>query len=360
MTGGGVYPALAVHQALESRTQATLWVGSEHGLEESLLAPFALEFTAISGGGIHGMGIAKLPRNALALMKGYRESLSIIREFNPDVIFFTGGYIGVPMAMAAGNIPSVVFIPDIEPGLALRLILRNANHTAIATKTSLKYLKSQQPFTITGYPIRNELKEWTRERSRAYFDIKPSENTLLVFGGSKGARSINNALFSHIDTLLKDFHIIHITGEANWDQCLRVINTMQLSGSKRYHPYPFLHKKMGAALSAADLVICRAGASTIGELPHFGLPAILVPYPHAWRYQHQNAEYLVSNGGAVLLKDEDLKENLYDQVQLLIQDEERIKKMQKNMHALAKEKAAEHIADIIYKIGTKQSGGMTK
>ncbi len=357
MTGGGIYPALAVHQALIGKTEATLWVGSQKGLEQALLAPFNIAYKSIPGGGMHGLSLTKLPRNAIELFKGFQESKQIVREFKPDLVFYTGGFIGVPMAFAARKIPSVVFIPDVEPGLALRVIMRKANRIALSTARTMKYMNDRDKCIVTGYPLREEIRKWDKKSGRDFFGIKASEKVLLVFGGSKGAKSINDALMPLIKELVKQMHIIHVTGAANWDASCAMIENLRLAQEERYHAFPFLHGEMGAALSAADLVVCRAGASTIGEIPHFGVPAILVPYPHAWRYQYQNAEYLVANQGAELLMDSDLEIGLFSKIKQLFQNPERLQEMKSNLHQIAENNGAQNIADLIEQVGAGINGG---
>jgi UDP-N-acetylglucosamine--N-acetylmuramyl-(pentapeptide) pyrophosphoryl-undecaprenol N-acetylglucosamine transferase len=264
------------------------------------------------------------------------------------------------MALAARNIPSVVFIPDVEPGLALNVIMRTANKIAMSTDQTKKFIENSQKAHVTGYPLRKELKKWSRHSAREFFGIGKDEKVLLVFGGSKGARSINDALFSQLAALTKEMHVIHIAGKSNWDNAVEKVAEIKFPNPEKYHAYPFLEQEMGAAFAAADLVVCRAGASTIGELPYFGLPAILVPYPHAWRYQHQNAEYLVSHGGAILLKDEDLPKDLFPNITDLMRNQARLSKMRRNMHTLAAESAAEMIAEIIFEAGSRQLRGSDK
>jgi undecaprenyldiphospho-muramoylpentapeptide beta-N-acetylglucosaminyltransferase len=357
MTGGGIYPALAVHQVLVNKSEAILWIGSEKGLEENLLAPYNIAYQSIPGGGVHGMDIVKVPGNIYELIRGYQKAKSIVENFKPDVIFYTGGYIGVPMALAAKKVHSVVFIPDIEPGLALKTIMRFADRILVSTDHSIPYIKHADKVTVTGYPIRNEIKAWDRKTGRAHFGITPDAKVVLVFGGSKGAKSINDALIPHINALTEMMHIIHITGSENWEQCESIYKDLEITHPEKYHAYPFLHEEMGAAFAAADLVVCRAGASIIGELPYFGLPAILSPYPHAWRYQYQNADYLVSNHSAVLLEDESLQSELSTRITDLILDEIKLSTMKNNMRRLMVKDAANTIAEIIEKIGRNMKEG---
>ncbi|MDP2966451.1 MAG: UDP-N-acetylglucosamine--N-acetylmuramyl-(pentapeptide) pyrophosphoryl-undecaprenol N-acetylglucosamine transferase [Pelolinea sp.] len=350
MTGGGVYPAIAVLQALKDKTDEVLWVGSRSGMEETLLKQYDLSFEAVSAAGLHGVSLRSLPGNLDQLARGLREARAIINRFKPQVLFLTGGYLGVPVAFAGRKIPSVVFIPDIEPGLALKAILRFTENVAVSTNKSLEFLKNMK-VKVTGYPIREELIRWDRTSGRKYFGIPEKEQVLLVFGGSKGALSINQALFHSLGSLLNDMHVIHISGKDNWEDAQLVKDSLDTSLKEKYHAYPFLHEEMGAAFAAADLAVCRAGSSTLGELPYFGLPAILVPYPYAWRYQRQNAEYLQSNGSALTLEDGDLKNQLENKVRSLMNNREQLTVMRKAMKALSIPDSAQQIADMIIETG---------
>ena len=350
MTGGGVYPAIAVLQALKGRTDEVLWLGSRSGMEETMLKKYDLSFEAVSAAGLHGVSLRSLPGNISQLLHGLREANAIIKRFQPHVLFFTGGYLGVPVAFAGRKIPSVVFIPDIEPGLALKAILRFARSVAVSTKESIKFLKGKQ-IKVTGYPIRSEMKQWDKASGKKYFAIPEIEPTLLVFGGSKGALSINQALFTSLGSLLKDMHVIHISGKDHWEEAQKNRIALDPALLGKYHAYPFLYDDMGAAFAAADLVVCRAGASTLGELPFFGLPAILVPYPFAWRYQQQNADYLQKLGGAAILADADLPNNFESKVRSIISNPEQLAVMRSAMQALSIPNAAQQIADMIINTG---------
>jgi UDP-N-acetylglucosamine--N-acetylmuramyl-(pentapeptide) pyrophosphoryl-undecaprenol N-acetylglucosamine transferase len=352
MTGGGVFPALAVLQAVKNKTNEILWIGSEGGMESRLLKDQDLRFETIPAAGLHGVGLPSLPGNMLKLIRGFKQANKIIRDFKPDVLFFTGGYLGVPVAYAGRQIPSVVFVPDIEPGLALKEIIRSAQAVAVSVPDSKAYIKHPQ-VGVSGYPVRKELSRWTRTNARKHFGMDEKDKALLVFGGSKGARSINQALLSHLEEFLKTMHVIHISGRDNWEESQAQIQPLDESQRARYHAYPFLEDEMGAAFAAADLAVCRAGASTLGELPLFGLTALLVPYPHAWRYQYQNAEYLQSHGGARILKDEDLGEQLLPVVMELINDKKHLAGMRTAMKSLSHPDAAEAIAEMIVNAGQK-------
>lgn len=338
-----MYPALAVHSALMAKKPSldTLWVGGEGGMEESLVKRQGIPFEAIPAAGVHGVGLRALPRNVMKITRGMLASRRILNEFKPDVMFFTGGYVAFPVAVAGPSISSLLYVPDIEPGMALKSLAGMADVIAVTTSESQQYFKKR--VFETGYPIRSDLALWDRPTANSHFGISGIGAVLLVFGGSKGAHSINTAILNNLRTLLSKYELIHITGETDWDQVRGVRETLPTSLAARYHAMPYLHE-MGAALAAADLVVSRAGASTLGEYPLFGLPAILVPYPHAWRYQKVNADYLTRRGAAVILQDHRLNEELLPTLNVLMDNPNKLKAMRAAMFELSHPRAAEKIA----------------
>jgi UDP-N-acetylglucosamine--N-acetylmuramyl-(pentapeptide) pyrophosphoryl-undecaprenol N-acetylglucosamine transferase len=182
---------------------------------------------------------------------------------------------------------------------------------------------------------------------------------LLAFGGSKGARSINRALLACLPELLVEMQVVHITGELDWPEVEAARSAMSHSSTStvslidRYHAFPYLYNEMGAALTVADLVLSRAGASTLGEFPLFGLPAILVPYPHAWRYQQVNAQYLERHGAAQIVQDADLSEQLLPVIRDLISSPAKREKMSQAMTSLARQDAAHTISKLLYSLADR-------
>ena len=265
-----------------------LWVGSEGGMEAELVKRNQIPYAAIPAAGVHGVGWRMLPRNLWQLFRGVLASRRILRQFRPDLLLFTGGYVAVPMAVAGHAVPTLLYVPDIEPGLALKVLARFADRIAVTAESSKKYFRAGAPVTVTGYPIRPELARLERDAARQSLGLAPQGTVLLVMGGSKGARSINRALLAILPDLPVEIQVLHLTGQLDWDEVQGARAALPADVAARYHPLPYLHD-MGAALAAADLAVSRAGASTLGEFPLFGLPAILVPYPYAWRYQKVNA-----------------------------------------------------------------------
>jgi UDP-N-acetylglucosamine--N-acetylmuramyl-(pentapeptide) pyrophosphoryl-undecaprenol N-acetylglucosamine transferase len=322
-------------------------------MEKELVTRENVPFMPIPAAGLHGVGLFKAPRNAWQLFNGVIRSRRILRDFKPDVMFFTGGYVAVPMALAGRNIPSLLFVPDIEPGLALKSLSRITSLLAFTAEASRKYFPAHIRAEVTGYPTRPEMKIMDKKAALESFNITGEKPVLFVFGGSKGARSINQALWKSLPAMLSLAEIIHITGSLDWPRVEEIQANLPHELASTYHPFPYLHEEMAAAFSAADLVICRAGASTLGELPFFGLPAILVPYPYAWRYQKVNADFLASHGAARVVRDEDLAENMLPMVQDLLNDPEKLSAMGAAAAALAAPKAAENLANLLIRLAAR-------
>ena len=350
-----MYPALVVRQALGSDADPVLWVGSEGGMEADLVQRVGIPFKAIPSGQVAGMGLRSLLSLARVL-QGTLVSRRILNDFKPDVLLFTGGFVAVPMALAASGlpgsrkVPSLVYVPDIEPGIALKLLTRFASLIALTTEDSRAYFAPEKRTVVTGYPTRPELSGWTRETGLAHLNLEPDRFTLLVTGGSKGSRTINQPLIAVLPQRLAEMQVIHITGQLDWPEAeaaqASLTASLPLEIARHYHPVAYLHE-MGAALAAADLAISRSGASTLGEYPQFGLPAVLVPYQFAWRYQKVNADYLVRAGAAVLLEHDQLPEKLLPTVQALARDPDRLQSMRQAMQSLSKPQAAERLADLV-------------
>lgn len=344
-----MYPAIAVHSALTAKVADvdTLWVGGESGMEEALVKRQGIAFTSIPAAGVHGVGLVNMPRNITMIARGVLAARRILNDFKPDVLLFTGGYVAVPVALAGTSIPTLLYVPDIEPGLALKSLTRFADVIAVTTEQSQKFFNKK--VLQTGYPIRADLTLWDRQTATRHLGISGELPVLLVFGGSKGARSINFAVMNNLRLLLEKFEIIHLSGESDWQYVKTNREQLPMDLVDHYHAMPYLHE-MGAALAAADLVISRAGASTLGEYPLFGLPAVLVPYPHAWRYQKVNAEYLAWRGAAVVLEDRRLNDELFSTLNVLMENKNKLKSMRAAMFELSHPRAAEKIASALIEL----------
>lgn len=354
-----MYPALAVLERLQATHPDVepLWVGSRGGMEADLVAKAGVPFESIPAAGLHGVGLRALPGNFWQLLRGLVAARGVLRRFQPDALFFTGGYVAIPMALAGLRIPSLVYVPDIEPGLALQVLARIADRIVVTTENSRRYFRHRDDrVVVTGYPVRSDLMAWTEEDAYRTFDFSPDLPTLLVTGGSLGALSINQALAAILPALLPEMQIIHLTGRYTWNRFKDAGDQLSPALAARYRVYPYLHDEMGAALTIADMILCRAGASTLGELPQFGLPAILVPYPHAWRYQKVNADYLVERGAARIIPDDELDQRLKPIVFDLIRDRDRLISMREKMKSLAQPDAAARIGQLLLDVASPEVG----
>lgn len=327
-----------------------LWVGGNGGMEADLVKREGIRFEAIPAAGVHGVSLRALPGNLWQSGRGYFSSRRILRKFRPDVLFFTGGYVAVPMALASrllGRTKSLLYVPDIEPGLALKVIARFSDRIALTVEESGAFFPKHPGKVVTGYPIRPGLDRWTNDEARSFFALQEDLPVLLVFGGSKGARSINQALAGALPELLQDMQIIHITGRLDWQMIENVRAELSTQQLNRYRPYPYLYDEIGAAMHLADLALTRGGAATLGEMPIFGLPAILVPYPYAWRYQRVNANYLMKHGAVEIIEDSQLEEQIAPKVHGLMANPAKREKMSQAMHSLAKPEASARIASLL-------------
>lgn len=323
-------------------------------MERKLVRKSRIPFAAyheVRAGPIHGVDAFTAVSSAAKLSLGSLQAIKKLRGIRPGVALLTGGWANLPLALAARTqgVPIVIYLPDIEPGLTIRSLQRFAARIATTVGESAKYFPAGKT-VVTGYPLQDNRLRATREQAIRRFELNPRGKTVLVFGGSRGARNINIALGDCLPRLLDEgLQIIHITGDFDWERCMSQVATYRRH--PQYRPFPYLHEDMGLAFAAADLAVCRAGASALAELPLFALPAILVPYPYAWRYQSVNADYLSDRGAALRLNDEDMASSLYDWIITLIRDDARMAEMRAKARALANAEGARRLADLLIKVG---------
>ncbi len=329
-----------------------LYVGSRGGVEEGIVKREGLPFAAISAGGLRGLAPWTVAGNLCKMLAGFVQSLGIVRDFSPDVVLVTGGYVCAPVATAAWlrRVPILVLLPDLEPGLAVRALSRLAKRVAVSFAEVEAYFPQSKVLTA-GYPVRAEFFAADQIEAREAFGLEAGAKTVTVFGGSRGARSINLALSQRLERLLESCQVIHICGplDAEWVMERRTKLPDRLRS--RYRAYAYLHEEMPSALAAADLAVARAGAATLGEFPALGLPSILVPYPYAGQHQELNADYLVSRGAAVKVADADLGERLLPTLLELLNDEAALAEMSERARALARPDAARRIAEELHRLG---------
>jgi UDP-N-acetylglucosamine--N-acetylmuramyl-(pentapeptide) pyrophosphoryl-undecaprenol N-acetylglucosamine transferase len=314
-----------------------------------------VEFIGLPAGGLRGKSPWTAVRNGAQILGSAATARRIVREFRPDVALVTGGYASVAVTIAAWtmHVPVLIYLPDIVPGLAIRLLSRFSALVAVTSEESRRYF-DRRKVVVTGYPVRSDILTMDRTQASQWFALDTSLPALLVFGGSRGARSINQAVVAGLNRLLPTCQVIHVSGslDAEWvDQATRGLPDDLRS---RYHHYAYL-PNMPAALLAADLAVARAGAATMGEFPAAGLPAILVPYPHSGRHQEPNAHYMARGGAAHVLADGELREKLVPAILDLMSDEHLLRRMRTASKALARPTAAAQIGRLARQLGQRSA-----
>ena len=367
-TGGHVYPALAVAAALREFSTAKrpvnlLFVGPRTRGEEALVRREGLDFQPVRAGALRvgtPWGLAKGLSN---LTVGALQATRAVGSFQPDVVFATGGYASVPVALAARlrRRPLVVYLPDLVPGWAVRLMARLTRRIAVTAAPAAARLPSGKAI-VTGYPVRRGFFEAQKDEGRQRLSLDPQLPTLFVSGGSQGGRSINQAVAEQLPRLLEVCQVVHVSGRADHPWLAEAherlpVRQAGLPDARRsaYHLHDYLHEEMPWAMAAADLAVMRSGASTLGELTAVGLPAILVPYPYAGGHQRANARYLEDLGGAVVLEEEDLP-HLFERVHELLDDRPRLESMAAALRSAARPKAAQEIARLVLEAAACPSG----
>lgn len=373
-----MYPALAVAAAIAAaRPRDTalqlVYVGSIGGMEERIVASESqLPFRGLPAAALRGRGPLGLARGAVTIAAGVRAAWRLLAELRPDAILGTGGYVCVPLFLAARGrrVPTLIYLPDVVPGLAVRFLSRIATRTATSVEESLPRLglrPGHPRALVTGYPVRPELFAQDRSACRRAFDLVDELPVLLVYGGSRGARSLNRAIEALLPDLLAHCQIIHVCGREGDEVWLReAARRLSETLRARYRLFPYLGDGAGPhamlrAFGAADLAVCRSGASTLAELPAAGLPAILVPYPYV--HQDENADYLVRRGAAVKVPDAEMLGSgppqtgpLYRTILRLIHDPAERARMADRSRALARPDAARNLADALLGLAARRGG----
>ena len=276
LTGGGtaghVTPNIALMPALKEAGYEITYIGSKKGMEKDLIEATGTKYYGISSGKLRRYFDWKNFSDPFRVMNGFFEAKRILRKIKPDVIFSKGGFVSVPVVLAAKalHIPAVIHESDMTPGLANRIALRGATTVCCNFPETVEKIQGNRAIW-TGTPIRQELFSGDANRGLSFcgFDSANDKPVLLIIGGSQGSVFINNAVRGSLDELLKDFRIIHLCGKGNLDESLK--------NREGYAQYEFISKELPDLFAAADIIISRAGANAIFELLALKKPNILIP-----------------------------------------------------------------------------------
>ncbi len=272
-------------------------------------------------------------------------------------MFTTGGYVAVPVLLAAAplRIPVVLWDGNVIPGRAVRATARLADALAVSFQATCRALASAapgRPCYVTGTPIR-DVSAIDREAARVRMDVAPGERVLLIFGGSQAVRRFNAAVAQALPRLVERVTVIHVTGDEGYATALAGREGLPEAVRRRYRPYPFLRDEMLAALATADLVVGRAGSSTLAEVTALGVPMVVVPYPHAAGHQRANAASLVEAGAARLIDDEAFDADALVDAAKLLDDPLAHAGMSAAARSLGRPGAADAVAELVLAAATR-------
>jgi len=350
-TGGHVIPALAIANELKKSYAAeVLFIGTARGIENRLVPAAGYPLRLVRVGALKNVSLMTRAKTAFDLPRAVWDAGRMLNEFAPDVVIGVGGYASGPAMLAAvvKHIPTLAFEPNVVPGFANRVVARFVSGAAVHFEETAKYFRHAE---VTGVPVR-----------QAFFDIAILDNkkrggtpTLLVFGGSQGAHAINDAMIRCLPELRRQapgIHIIHQTGERDYNDALAAYQNLGESAevSKFIEDMPF-------AFARADLVVCRAGASTVAEITAAGKPAIFVPFPRAADdHQRVNAEALAREGAAVVVEESKLEGVwLAETIAALLGDPRRLQQMSEAARGFAHPNAARDIAAMAVRVAGLES-----
>jgi UDP-N-acetylglucosamine--N-acetylmuramyl-(pentapeptide) pyrophosphoryl-undecaprenol N-acetylglucosamine transferase len=308
-TGGHIYPALAVARSLRDRPSAPdiVWLGGHRGLEADLVQDAGIRVRRLLLRSLRSVDLSvHAVLDPVRLGLSVPQATAILAAERPAAILTTGGYVAVPTLLAARplRIPVVLWEGNAIPGRAVRATARLADALAVSYEAAGAALAGAgRPTFVTGTPIR-DVAAITRAEARARLQLPGDAPTILVFGGSQAVRRFNAAVTAALPRLVERVHVLHVTGESGYAAALAQREQLPAEQRARYRPYPFLRDDMLAALVATDLVVGRAGSSTLAEVTALGIPAVIVPYPHASGHQGANAQILAAAGAAKIVADE--------------------------------------------------------
>lgn len=351
-TGGHIYPALAIADGIKQRIADAeiLYVGTREGMESTIVPQAGYNFESIDVSGLNRKSMLKASKSLAKFPKSIFQAWSVVKRFEPDLVIGTGGYVSFPVVFAGTLFPSCrTFIHEQNayPGIANRHLAKRVNCTMLTFAEAEQYLQAKE-VRITGLPVRKQFIDINRTDAYRKMGLSSTRFTLLVFGGSLGAASINSAMLDIVEKMMeKDIQIIWITGNDAYPSIIRDIDERLAAKKNRgvLKCLPYLNN-MEDAMACAQLAVCRSGASTISELAVAGLPAILIPYPYAAEnHQEKNARALAEKKCVDMVIDEFLDgQTLYKKIQYWLENEKELQEMAANIR---KEGHPEALSDIL-------------
>jgi UDP-N-acetylglucosamine--N-acetylmuramyl-(pentapeptide) pyrophosphoryl-undecaprenol N-acetylglucosamine transferase len=333
-----------------------LYLHGPSRIDAEVLGHAGIRYRRLDAAPIVGAAPSRLIGNGFRLLRATAQAGRAMAEFRPHAVLATGGYVSAPAMVAARlrRVPVVLFLPDATPGLAVRAFAPLARRIALSFPVTQRHFPSGKAI-VTGYPVRPEFFEADRATARQTFDLPDDLPVVMVMGGSTGAHSLNLAVSDALEPLLHHARLIHLCGDLDEQRLRAQRGALDPALRTRYHVFRYLHRGIAGAMAASDLIVCRAGASAMAELPLLRLPGVLVPHPFG--HQDANADFLAEHGGAVKLPDSALEQGtLLPTVLSLLDDEKRRGAMAEAMGRLARPQAADNIASLILSVARRKRG----
>ena len=364
-TGGHLFPAIAIADEVRRiRPDVSVtFIGTRGKIEERVVPERGYPFVAIW---ISGLRRAFAVENLLFPVKvavSTVQSCVQLRKLKPDAVVGTGGYVCGPVVFAAtlAGIPTMLQEQNSYPGITTRLLSSRVNEVHLSFASSMRYLHRTDNVRVTGNPTRAALTTVQRGDGAAHFGIDPAKRTLLVFGGSHGATSLNNATLETLPALHRmDCQVIWQTGGKDYVRVRDAVRRADSGGAPVVKTFKFIDR-MECAYAAADLAVCRAGATTVAELMRTGVPSILVPYPYATAdHQTENARAMVDAGASLMIPDSELGARLAGSVIDLLNDTERLSQMAAHARELCRPNAATELAHAVLRLARADDGSTGK
>ena len=363
-TGGHIYPAVTLLRNLQQKVKdlEVLYVGTKAGLEADIIPKEGFPFETVDiQGFVRRLSLVNVERAGRA-MCGVVKAAHIVRKFQPDVVVGTGGYVCGPILLAASllHVPTLIQEQNVIPGITNKILARFVTKIAAGSREAAERFPADK-VTFTGNPIRAEVLSARRASGYEAFGFDPDKRTVLVSGGSRGARSINRAMVGVLKYYAGNpaVQILHMTGKAEYEDIQRRIAAagIDLSRADNILVKPYLYN-MPQAMAMADLAVFRAGATGIAELTARGIPAILVPYPYAAEnHQEFNARELEKAGAARMIRNQELSaEKLLSVMAELLSKPEKLSAMEVASRGLGRPQAADAITDMILALAKNREG----
>ncbi|SFU57719.1 undecaprenyldiphospho-muramoylpentapeptide beta-N-acetylglucosaminyltransferase [Alicyclobacillus macrosporangiidus] len=355
-TGGHIYPAIALwrRMARELGQLDVLYIGSERGLERDIVPRQGLTFAAIPAAGLKRELSLAAVRTLVTTWRGYRQAHRLLRRFRPDVVVGTGGYVTLPVVFAASRrgIPSVVWEGNARPGLTNQLCARRAHSVAVSFPDSERWFPRARRVVVTGNPRASEVLDVSLDRvaaARREYGLDPERKLVVCFAGSRGAETVNEVVTELLPRFADrpQWQLLYVTGGAHYDDVEARVrrHADRVPGNVRL--VPFVHD-MPPVLRQADVVVTRAGSSTLAEICALGLAAVLIPSPYVTaNHQEENAMRLAERGAALMIRERELSADRLWEVLTRVLDGGEGARLRQAAKALATPRAVDDLFELV-------------